>query len=959
MTHIAARPRHRQNRKIRSALKFSIQIESLERRTLMASIGFAAPITSDIAAEDFPVATTAVGDLNGDGIPDLVVARDNLEAQVYLGTSTGVLNPSTIVATGGNAIALGDFNNDGNLDLATNDGILPGAGDGTFGTAIAGFTLPLNTVNLYAQQLSGSGNFDLIAATFTPATGTGSTATNPMVGVSVFLGNGDGTFAAPISLEAGSSATINSSYATFAFGNFQNNNANLDILTPFGVMIGDGNGTFSAPTAIPYKSGGSSLPALPSAPIFAVGDFNGDGSEDFATTPIGSGTGQVEIFLGNGTGGFTDNGPVTIGSGDTITSLTASDLLASGQADLIAGVLTSAGAADLAVSINSANSNATFGVPTLYSVPGAPISVISTDFNDDGVPDLLTINEAAGSLAGGQAISASVLLGTQNAGLAPTVNLRASANPVIAGESVEFFASVFAPSGSTVAAPTGNVTFLDGATTLGTAALVKGKATLTTTASGIGNQSITVQYTGDANYAGASSNALSLAVLISGAKQPLLVPELGTVTLPTEFLPGDSGTVTVLITNGGDGAGSGKVSIELYLSPDGTLDSSAIPLSVPSFQNRGIHLGRGGATAVKAKVVAGTLPAGMYSVIAALVPGAGYTANEVSQAPVVSPITLQAAGMVFGDIGTHNGLKLKVTDPSGNVATFSITGPGSGAVTQVNGVNQVTVTGVAANSKLNIVNHGAFTIGAITITGSLNSITGHSATLGGDLSVSGAINAITLAGVAAPDGSNVAITLGAGLTPTLSLGNVGAATLTSVAAIKNLTATSWQAGAIDAPSINLLTVKGAFGADVRTHSTGAVVTAKLGSITGGTWAVAGAIDTLHVSGAVSNATIFAGADSGPDDMLGTSDDIFTAAIIGTLFIGGADTSTLIVAGGSFPPGANPIFGSLTLLPGGVIRSIVVKGAASADSHFLADKLPHTVNIDGVPTTTATDPRFQN
>ena len=236
--------------------------------------------------------------------------------------------------------------------------------------------------------------------------------------------------------------------------------------------------------------------------------------------------------------------------------------------------------------------------------------------------------------------------------------------------------------------------------------------------------------------------------------------------------------------------------------------------------------------------------------------------------------------MVFGTIGTHKGLKLKVTDPSGNVATFSINGPGSGAVTLVNGVNQIAITGVAANSAVNITNHGAFTIGDMTVSGSLNSITGRTATLGGNLSIRGAIKTITLAGVAAADGSDIAINLGAGLTPTLSLGNVATATLTSAGAIKSLLANSWQAGAIDAPGITALTVKGAFGADVRTHAHGIITAARLGSITGGTWSIAGAIDMLHVTGAVSNATIFAGADAGPDDMLGTSDDVFTAAILG-------------------------------------------------------------------------------
>ncbi|HWE00908.1 MAG TPA: FG-GAP-like repeat-containing protein [Tepidisphaeraceae bacterium] len=921
----------------------------------MASIAFTAPVTSDIATLDFAVVTTAVGDLNGDGIPDVVAGRDNLEAQVYLGASTGVLSPSVIVATGGSAIALGDFNGDGTLDLATADGILPGLGNGTFGTAIAGFTLPANTANLYAEDVNGDGNLDLVAATFTPGSGSGTTAINPAVGLSVLLGNGNGTFQSPIPLQVGASAAVTSGYATFAFGSFDNNNGNLDILTPFGLMLGDGDGTFSAPIGIPYKSNGTSAPALPSSPLLAVGDFNGDGNLDFAAAPVASGTGQVELFLGDGTGGFTDNGPLTIGSGDTVVSLAANDLLSTGQSDLIAGVITSAGADDLAVLNNSGNT--TFGAPMLYTLPGAPLNLTAVDFNGDGVTDLLSVNEAAGGLAGGQAVSASVLLGTQNAGAVPTVNVRASANPVIVGESVQFFANVITPSGSTVGSPTGNVTFLDGATTLGTAALVNGKANLTTTAAGIGTQAITVQYSGDSNYASATSNDLSLIVLVSGAKQPLLVPTLGAVTLPTEFLPGDTGTVSIVITNGGDAAGSGKVSVNLFLSSDGAIDSTAIPISVPALQNRAVHLGRGAAATLKAKVSAGDVPAGGYMLIAQLVPVAVYTADEVSQAPVVGATTLQAAGMVFGDIGTHNGLKLKAADASGNVATFSISGPGSGAVTEVNGIDQVAVTGVTSASKLNIANHGAFTLGALTIDGSLNDILAHSATLGGDLTIGGAVKSITLAGIAASDGGSVAIDLGAGETPTLSLGAVATATLTSAAAIKSLLANAWQAGAIDAPSIGALTVKGAFGADVRTHSNGAVASAKFGSIVGGTWAVAGAINSIRVTGDVSDATIFAGADTGADDVLGTSDDIFTAAVIGAISVGGADTSTLIVAGGSFPAGADPIFGNVTLLPGGAIHAIVVKGVAGADSHFLADKLPHTASLDRVATTTATDPRF--
>ncbi len=174
--------------------------------------------------------------------------------------------------------------------------------------------------------------------------------------------------------------------------------------------------------------------------------------------------------------------------------------------------------------------------------------------------------------------------------------------------------------------------------------------------------------------------------------------------------------------------------------------------------------------------------------------------------------------------------------------------------------------------------------------------------------------------------------------------------------LKSLTASSWESGSIIAPSISTLTVKGDLSADVLLHSGGKITTATINSISGGDWAVPGGIGTLKILGTISAADIFAGTDSGPDNVLGTSDDLYIAAVISTLYIGGDDNGALIAAGAA-PASGSTIFGTLQLLPKGAIRSITVKGAASADSRFLAVSLPASASIGGAKVATAGDARF--
>jgi hypothetical protein len=86
-----------------------------------------------------------------------------------------------------------------------------------------------------------------------------------------------------------------------------------------------------------------------------------------------------------------------------------------------------------------------------------------------------------------------------------------SLNPSVAGQAVTFTATV-SPVSPGSGTPTGTATFMDGSTTLGTAALGGGIASFTTSALAVGTHSIKVVYSGDANFKTSTSAVLSQVV---------------------------------------------------------------------------------------------------------------------------------------------------------------------------------------------------------------------------------------------------------------------------------------------------------------------------------------------------------------------------------------------------------------------------------------------------------------
>src|SRR5213080_3290722 len=269
----------------------------------------------------------AVADVNSDGKPDAVVTDNCVTSTcdagavgVLLGNGDGTFQAAVNYTSGGlspSSVVVGDVNGDGKPDLLVGNiymgngnysrgsvGLLLGNGDGTFLGPVSFDSGGEYAYGVAVGDINGDGKLDLFVANFC------ADSTCASGGVAVFLGKGDGSFQPVVTYGSGGLDSYSVAVGDVngdgkpdllvanQCSNRNNSNSCTGLLT---VLLGSGDGKFQA--AVSYASGGAS----PSSIVLA--DINGDEKPDVLISNQcarldGDCAGNISVLLGKGDGSF-------------------------------------------------------------------------------------------------------------------------------------------------------------------------------------------------------------------------------------------------------------------------------------------------------------------------------------------------------------------------------------------------------------------------------------------------------------------------------------------------------------------------------------------------------------------------------------------------------------------------------------------------------------------------------
>ncbi|HVU51984.1 MAG TPA: VCBS repeat-containing protein, partial [Polyangia bacterium] len=283
----------------------------------------------------------AVGDLTGDGLPEIVVAGGLDTLNVLHNAGGGAFAPRPGVHLSEPlAVTVADLDGDGRADVAASMGsdavdIFLGKGDGTLvptGQYVTGDM----TYGLAAADLDGDGRLDLVATNVSYPPGVGLPVSLGEGRVAVFINQGGGKFADEVRYQAG-------------------------------------NGTDA----------------------LAVADLDGDGRPDVAVANDFDGT--VGVFHNRGDGTFDSQAAYEVGAttstaqGGGMAGVVAADFDGDGHVDL---VTTRTLDDDTTVVLLRNAGDGTFAPPAAVPGPARPEAIASGDFDGDGRPDLAITGDA-------------------------------------------------------------------------------------------------------------------------------------------------------------------------------------------------------------------------------------------------------------------------------------------------------------------------------------------------------------------------------------------------------------------------------------------------------------------------------------------------------------------------------------------------------------------------------------
>lgn len=610
------------------------------------SLALTPPSSSPFSVGDGARALAA-GDFNRDGNPDLAVTSTTLNSvAVLLGNGSGGFSAAagSPFATGQRpeTMVAADFNGDGKLDLATANAlsddvsILLGTGTGSFlpipGQVVAAGTTPSA---IAAADFNRDGLPDL------------ATVNRNGGSVSILLNNGTGSFSATAPISSLASPRF------LVAGDF-NGDGDGDLAVAleaslFNVYLGNGRGGFTLQPGSPYT-----IDFQPS--WMATGDVNADGRLDILT--VTSGSGALRVHLGNGLGGFSPAPGSPFATATAPSVVAAADVNGDGKVDALVSHSNNNGAT---VMLGNGTGGFAQAPGTFPATNGQ--TVATGDFNKDGFPDF------AHAISTG---TVRVFLG----GKASTSTSLVS-NPLSAavfGQTITLTATVTAAPGSVLFGSFGGaVRFFDNGTQIGNSPIAGGTATLTLPTLPPGTHIFTATYVGDSTANPSSSSSVNVAVNNGNLALQAGNGQFAVVT-DTFLAP-----LQVLVTNHVGAPVSGA--LVSFFAPgngaSGTFEPSGLNVVRVPTNAQGVA----SAPTLRANSVAG-----IYSVIAAT-PGvnstASFTLNNVLAGSASQLIPIAGTPQI-AQVGTAFTIRLKVRalDAIGRPATagnISFSSPGSGS----------------------------------------------------------------------------------------------------------------------------------------------------------------------------------------------------------------------------------------------------------------------------------------
>jgi hypothetical protein len=295
------------------------------------------------------VATTAyAGDINGDGLLDIFIGGlpDNIFGTVFRNAGNDLF--PLAANTDPTSFMVADLTGKGVVDLigVSNSGLVIWPNDGTFNFSSSPITLPPINGPIMVADMDGDGHPDIV--------GSGQ----------IFYGNGAYQFT-PV-------ATPNVFPGPYLIGDF-NGDGRLDIAVGGATLVNAGNRTFNVVTS-------DALPLVDGA-VAAVADFNGDGKDDVA---ISDGGQNVGIFYGQSDGTFYL--ATELDAGGYVGGLAVGDFNSNGHIDIAAGLML---AQQGVILFN--NGNGQFS-RSFFASGADTVSMTAADLNHNGKTDLIITN---------------------------------------------------------------------------------------------------------------------------------------------------------------------------------------------------------------------------------------------------------------------------------------------------------------------------------------------------------------------------------------------------------------------------------------------------------------------------------------------------------------------------------------------------------------------------------------